>query len=123
MAVLLFKLRHVPDDEADEVRALLEEHGIAFYETSAGNWRISMPALWLQDESQLREARSLLDRYQQDRSARARQEYLNLKQTGQHQTLWKNFIREPIRVSLYLGGALVILYLSLQAFLSLGQGA
>ena len=28
MATLLFRLRHVPDDEAEEVRALLDEHGI-----------------------------------------------------------------------------------------------
>ena len=38
MATLLFRLRHVPDDEADDVRALLEENGIDFYETTPGNW-------------------------------------------------------------------------------------
>ena len=33
MRVLLFKLNGVPEDEADEVRALLADHGIDFYET------------------------------------------------------------------------------------------
>ena len=47
MALLLFRLRNVPDDEADEVRHLLNENSIEFYETSAGNWGISMPAIWL----------------------------------------------------------------------------
>lgn len=31
MAKLLLNLRNVPDDEADDVRAMLEAHGIAFY--------------------------------------------------------------------------------------------
>lgn len=51
MSKLLFKLRGVPDDEADEIRALLAEKQIEYYETSAGNWGISLPALWLQDDS------------------------------------------------------------------------
>jgi hypothetical protein len=36
MAKLLLNLRNVPDDEADDVRALLDEHDIAYYETSRG---------------------------------------------------------------------------------------
>ena len=43
MSKLLFRLRNVPDDEADEVRELLTQHSIEFYETGAGNWGISMP--------------------------------------------------------------------------------
>ena len=42
MSKLLFRLRNVPDDEAEEVRQLLEEHGIETYETDAGNWGISL---------------------------------------------------------------------------------
>lgn len=121
MATLLFKLRHVPEDEAAEVRALLEAHDIAYYETSAGNWRISMPALWLRDEAQLEQARQLLDAYQQERFRKAREDYEALRRAGQHQTLWQRFRQEPVRVGGYLGAALLVLYLSLQAFLSLGD--
>ncbi|MCX7041690.1 MAG: DUF6164 family protein, partial [Gammaproteobacteria bacterium] len=32
MSKLLLNLRNVPDDEADDVRALLDAHGIAYYE-------------------------------------------------------------------------------------------
>ena len=67
MTVLLFALRGVPDDEADEVRELLTEQEIDYYETSAGNWGISMPALWLRDRGQLQEARELLANYQRQR--------------------------------------------------------
>ena len=120
MSILLFRLRHVPEDEADEVRALLEEHGIEYYETSAGNWRISMPAIWLKDEEQLPRARELLDRYQEERYRIAREQYEQARQSGEHRTLWDQFREDPVRVGLYIGGAAVVLYLSLQVFLSLG---
>ena len=47
MSKLLFKMRHVPEDEAQEVRELLASNKIEFFETFAGNWGVSMPALWL----------------------------------------------------------------------------
>ncbi|MFO7288296.1 MAG: DUF6164 family protein, partial [Gammaproteobacteria bacterium] len=47
MAKLLLNLRGVPDDEADEIRALLEEHGIAFYETPPSRWGVSAGGIWL----------------------------------------------------------------------------
>lgn len=37
-AKILFRLSGVPDDEADDVRMLLTDNAIDFYETSAGNW-------------------------------------------------------------------------------------
>ncbi len=120
MAILLFRLRNVPADEAGEVRELLLENGIAYYETSAGNWRISMPALWLKDDSQLPEARELLDRYQRERRDRIRREYEERKLAGEQQTLWKNFVHNPVKVLFSLGAALLVLYLSLQAYLTLG---
>ena len=40
-------MRHVPEDEAQEVRELLASNKIEFFETFAGNWGVSMPALWL----------------------------------------------------------------------------
>ena len=64
MAVLLFPLRNVPDDEAEEVRALLGTHGIDFYETPASAFGISAGAIWLRDEAQLQVARQLIDDYQ-----------------------------------------------------------
>ena len=36
MAVLIFKLRYVPEDEAHEIRELLGDNNIDFYETTAG---------------------------------------------------------------------------------------
>ena len=119
MAKLLFKLRNVPEDEADEVRDLLDSAGIETYETSAGNWRISMPAIWIKDDEQLQQASSLLDEYQQERCKRVRKEYEQMRQAGEARTLWQNFLENPVKVAFYLFAITVVLYLSLQLFLSL----
>ena len=42
MATLVFRLKYVPDEEADDIRQLLADHDIDFYETSAGRWQVSM---------------------------------------------------------------------------------
>ena len=38
MAKFLMNLRDVPDDEADEVRALLDANGFGWYETKPSFW-------------------------------------------------------------------------------------
>lgn len=67
MPVLLYFLRDVPPDEADAVRQLLDVHAIDFYETSVGNWGVSLPAIWLPDNTQFLTARRLLDEHQRQR--------------------------------------------------------
>ena len=119
MATLFFKLRHVPEDEANEVRELLDIHDIEYYETSAGNWRISMPAIWLSDDQQVSEARQLLDQYQKQRYEKARLEFEEQRLAGQQKTFWSNFLRNPFQVTFYLALVVFVIYLSLQVFLSL----
>lgn len=111
MSKLLFKLRNVPDDEAEEVRALLSAHQIDFYETSAGNWGISLPALWVRDETQYSQARELLDVYQAERSAHVREEYARLKQEGKHKTVLDSFRENPFAFIAYLFIVYALLYL------------
>lgn len=60
-------MRDVPTDEADEVRALLDSQGIEYFETFAGNWGISMPALWVKNPAKFNDARALIDEYQKQR--------------------------------------------------------
>ena len=47
MATLVFRLRNVPEDEAQAVRTVLDTNNIDWYETTAGNWGIAMPGLWI----------------------------------------------------------------------------
>lgn len=118
MPILLFKLNGVPEDEAVEVRTLLSEHGIDYYETHAGRWGISVAAIWLRDDAQLAEARRLLEDYQRERTRRAREAYEARRRDGRHETLLTRFIRHPIRFMLYLLGILAVLYFTVAPFLT-----
>jgi len=117
MAKLLIRMRHVPDDEAEEVRALLDQHDIDYFETFAGNWGISFPALWLKDESQFNKARDLIDEYQAQRSTRMKAEYELQKSLGQAPTMWQSFNENPWRFVAYFTLIAAVLYFSLGYFL------
>ncbi|MCG6935236.1 MAG: DUF6164 family protein [Proteobacteria bacterium] len=121
MPVLLLKLRGVPDDEANEIRTVLRENGIKYYETSAGNWGISLPAIWLRDKTQLPEANALLERYEAQRLSNAKQEYVRLKREGNSRSLLDVIQQEPIRVVIYIGIIAVILYFSTVPFLNFAE--
>ena len=121
MATLLFKLRFVPDDEAQDIRELLEEHNIDYYETSAGILGISMPALWLKDDSQLETARSLIDDYQQQRQHRASEEYEKQKQNGNARTVIDMFKEDPLRYMGYLLAIALVIYFTVILFIRLGK--
>ena len=121
MAVQIFRLRGVPDDEAEEVKALLDEHEVDYYETPAGNWGMSMPALWLKDESQEDQVRELIKVYQVERQQKARAEYLAAKQAGTHRKFIDEVKENPRRVILYLSIIAIILYFSTKPFVTFGQ--
>lgn len=111
MAVRLFNLRGVPDDEADAIRMLLQEHAIDYYETPAGNWGISMPSLWINDEGQLEQARALIETCQQQRQE---------QQQEPPRTLAAMVKEQPLRYFAYILFILLILYLSITPFLKIG---
>jgi hypothetical protein len=121
MSVKLFKLRNVPDDEVEDVRQLLVDHAIDFYETCAGGWGISMPAIWLRDTSQLEQARILIDEYQKKRTARARVEYAQLRKAGKHWTVMGRVGESPVQFILLFILLLVILYVSLVPFINFAE--
>ncbi len=120
MAILLFRLNGVPDDEAADIRALLERHAIDFYETDAGRWGISVAAIWLRDEARLNEARGLIDAYEEERTTTARAAYEALRRENRHDTLARRFLRHPLQMLFYLAVILGILYLTIMPFVHLG---
>jgi hypothetical protein len=113
MTNLLLNLRHVPDDEADEVRALLDEHAIAFYETAPNRWGISAGAIWINDPDQAAEAKRLMVVYQAQRQARARTEYETARRDGTAETLWSQIRRQPVRLLVILVGVALVIAVSL----------
>jgi len=116
MSKLLIKLRHAPDDEIQEIRSLLHEHRIDFYETQAGPWGISAPGIWLNDEQQYDQAKALMDDYQENRFREKRAEYERLRLAGQHRTFLQNLLENPVQVILYSLIVALILYLSISPF-------
>jgi len=121
MAAKLFKLRNVPDDEAEDIRLLLREHGIEYYETDAGGWGISVPAIWIYESSRLEEAGALIDTYQKERSRRSRAEYRLLKEEGRHPRVRDKIRKKPLQFLLFLLMCLFILYVSLAPFIDFAQ--
>ncbi|PWB58661.1 MAG: hypothetical protein C3F18_02165 [Nitrosomonadales bacterium] len=121
MPVKLFTLNGVPDDEAEDVRALLKASSVEFHETSAGNWGISSAAIWLNDNSRLEEARALIANYQNERQARARAEYEQLRREGRQRTLAHAIRQHPLRFFAYLAVIAAILYFSIKPFLDIGK--
>lgn len=119
MAKLIFRLHNVPDDEAEDVRQLLDENGFETYETSAGRWRISMPGIWLIDDNRKDEARTVIEAYQQARQLRLRDEYQAAQQAGQVPSLWQRFKANPLVFVLILVGLAAVAWVSTVPFFSL----
>ncbi|MEQ1635629.1 MAG: DUF6164 family protein [Methylococcales bacterium] len=120
MPILLFPLRNVPEDEADEIRALLDAHELPYYETSVGNWGISMPAIWLREDTNLELAQQLLAEYQQQRFTSQRQLYLDNQQAGTTPTFLGNLLKHPFRFILYTVCTLFVLAVSTRLILDFG---
>lgn len=74
MSYKIFKISGAPDEEIEDIRALLEEHSVSYYETPHGEFMSGTAALWVETEEEHIKARGLIDAYEQDRMARIRAE-------------------------------------------------
>lgn len=119
MARLLFKLNNVLDDEAQDIRELLNAESIPFYETDAGFWRVGLDAIWLADGEYEEKARELIRIYQEKRTAQQQKNYAELAQQGQVPTLWQHFQMSPIRFIALSVAIIFVLGLTLLPFLML----
>jgi len=121
MAKLIFKLKSVSDDEAEDIRTLLSENKIDFYESPAGNWNISMHALWLNDDAQYSLAKKLIDEYQFNRGQRVRIETRQKIDQGEYETFAQRIVNKPVQFIFILAFILFVLYFSIMPFLEIGQ--
>jgi hypothetical protein len=121
MAILLLNLRHVPDDEADEVRALLDAQGIDYYETRPGPFGISAGGLWLADPLQEERARLRLQEYQDERSRRAHEEREAERREGRLRGTWGLLRENPLQAVATVLGILFVLAVTLLPFVFLGR--
>ena len=111
----------VPDDEADEIRELLSDAEIDYYEVPASFLGVSPASLWLHDSSQLDKANALIGAYQIERTARARSEYEKLRLEGQNKTMIDSLLAHPLRALLFFAAIIFTLYWSLAPFLNFGK--
>ena len=107
MPKMLLNLRNVPADEADDVRAMLDAHRISYYETTPSMWGISAGGIWVTEDAAFVDAKRAMADYQQQRGARARDEYAAAKRAGTAETFGMVLRTEPLRVALLV---LVILF-------------
>lgn len=121
MAKLLLNLRHVPEDEASDVRALLEENRIDYYETRPSPWGISAGGIWLREADQHPRAKALLDAYQQRRGEQARAQRQAELEAGSAETFASLLRRRPLFVISTLLGMAVVAALVLLPFLLLSR--
>jgi len=121
MPTLLFNLRQVPDDEADEVRALLREHEVDFYETPASKWGLGSGALWTHDADAAGRARQLLADYQVKRATQARDARDAGLRDGTAPSFFDVVRAEPLRVFLVLLGVAFFVALCALPWLALSR--
>ena len=114
MATILMNLRHVPDDEAQAVRDLLDAHAVDYYETPPHWLGISTGAIWLNDDDRLPEVRSLLADYQERRLNAAREAHARAVATGEAESFAGRLRRHPLAISarLLLAAGLILIVLA-----------
>ena len=113
MAVIIFRLNGVSDEEAQDVRDLLSDNALDNYETSAGRWGLSVAGLWLVNDNDKIRARELIDAYQLER----RRYFEELKIEAPPETFSDRFKQSPLNVIFYSLLAVIILFLSLAPFI------
>ncbi|MBE0485957.1 DUF6164 family protein [Marinobacter sp.] len=116
----LMNLRNVPDDEADDIRALFEEHEVRYYETPPSRWGISMGGFWVHDNDEAARAKVLLKAYQQQRFESQRRAYEDKLARGEIGGVWSMIRRKPVRTLAACLAILVIAGFSLLPFIRLG---
>lgn len=116
MAKLLLNLRNVPDDEADDVRALLDAQRIAFHETKPSLWGVSSGGIWVTEDADFAAAKRAFDDYERERSIRVRAEYAAARRAGTADTIASLLRDDPLRVVMTVLGVLIVLGLAIIPF-------
>lgn len=116
----LMNLRHVPDDEAEEIRALFDEHEVRFYETPPSRWGISMGGFWVHDTEEAERAKAILQEYQHQRMQNQREAYEAWRLRGEGGGIWYMLRQKPLRTLMACLAIVVIAGLSLLPFIRIG---
>lgn len=118
MSRIVFKLAGVAEDEANDVRDLLDELDLAYYETDGGRWRIGVQAIWVTHDDDFQRARQAIDEYQQTRAERFSQEWGQNAPSHFLAGFWQRCVENPLHVFMSLLSIVIILGFTLLPFLT-----
>lgn len=107
--MLLLSFRYAPEDEIEEIRTLLANNDISFYEVPPSVMGFNAGGIWLRHAEQKTTAQALLAEYQQHRALSARQLWEEQKQQGTRITQSDIAKAHPIRFLLTLLGISLLL--------------
>jgi hypothetical protein len=110
---LLLNLRMATEDEAADIRDLLDRHGVDWYETQPGFWGISAGGIWLRDLERAAEVKSLLDAYQKQRVVRVRAELEADRREGRAPTFMGELRANPGRMLMQLLAVALLIVLTI----------
>lgn len=100
--MLLLSFRYAPEDEIEQVRILLTNNDISFYEVPPSFLGFNAGGIWLRHAEQKTAAQALLTEYQQQRALDARKLWDEQKQQGTRITQYHIAKAHPIRFLLTL---------------------
>jgi hypothetical protein len=110
---LLLNLRMATDEEAAEIRELLDRHGVDWYETQPGFWGISAGGIWLRDLERAAEVKGVLDAYQKQRVVRVRAELEAERREGRAPTFVGELRAHPGRMLVQLLAVVLLIVLTI----------
>lgn len=119
MSRIVFKLAGVEEDEANDVRDLLDQLDLAYYETDGGRWRIGVQAIWVIHSEDFERARQAIDEYQTVRSQRFHQEREQNDSCHWLIGFWRRCIESPLHVFMSVLSIAIVLGVTLIPFITL----
>jgi len=100
VAIKLLSLNGVDNNEACEIRTLLNENDINYYETPGRNFAFIHGAIWLVDSSQFGKAQELITKYQAQRENNAKITYGEAVTSGEIKSFFQR-VKDNIVVSAF----------------------
>ncbi|MGY6587949.1 MAG: DUF6164 family protein [Wenzhouxiangella sp.] len=122
MPKLLLNLRDVPEDEIEEVLALMEAHRFSVYRTPRGIFGVTPGGIWLREAEDYPDAKRVMDGYQEERARKAQAAYARAVEEGRADTWWSLVRRHPVKTLVHLGLAIFILMVFFAPMIQLGRG-
>lgn len=119
MSRIVFKLAGVEENEANDVRDLLEELDVAYYETDGGRWRIGVQAIWVTRDEDYDLARQAIDEYQASRSERFQEQWQQNGSRNLFVGFWQRCTESPLHFFMSVLSIAIVLGVTLVPFITL----